>query len=126
MLRLPQDGQSAELNRNAIDESILSLLKEMQYGTMSNTEPRRKRKLNVVAGQSVAAEDTEALEDAEDETSIKKTKRITGVNQPSTSHIPANNTDRIRVKGNGTGKKNKKSIDIEDKTLKKVTVLNVI
>lgn len=51
--RIPTQITDTNKYREAVDESILNLLNDMQYGTMGVKETKTKRKLDVVAGKSV-------------------------------------------------------------------------
>ncbi|KAL0841447.1 hypothetical protein ABMA28_015129 [Loxostege sticticalis] len=50
--RLPNEMERVDESA-AIDETFVKLLKEMRFGTMDITEPKKKRKLDVEAGRSV-------------------------------------------------------------------------
>ncbi|XP_060802603.1 uncharacterized protein LOC132902258 [Amyelois transitella] len=77
--RLPDEVTDTERYKDAVDKSVLNLLSEMRYGTMGIKENTRKRKLNVVAGQSVSASTEEDYVESEPtagpSTSSRKQKR---------------------------------------------------
>ncbi|CAG4984463.1 unnamed protein product [Parnassius apollo] len=58
LARLPDRDLGAD-NQSVVEDSVVTLLREMRYGSMNIIEPKRKRKLNVLPGKSVAAEEIE-------------------------------------------------------------------
>lgn len=75
-----------EDHESAVEDSILTLLKEMRYGSMNIVEPKRKRKLNVLPGKSVAPEEIEDYAETDVDNSManpKKTKYDTSISGPS-------------------------------------------
>lgn len=62
--RIPTQLYNSTRHREAVDESVLTLLNDMRYGTMGVLELKRKRKLDVVVGKSVSAS-TEDYVDSE-------------------------------------------------------------
>lgn len=52
LTRLPKERRT-ENDNSIIDQSFVTLLKEMRFGTMDIKEPTKKKKLDVVAGRSV-------------------------------------------------------------------------
>ncbi|XP_028167146.1 uncharacterized protein LOC114357630 [Ostrinia furnacalis] len=106
LARLPQETVNGEEVKDAIDKSVLNLLKEMRYGSMNIMEPKNKRKINVIAGRSVSNEEMERYAETDPESEIKK-KRM--------------NTEKSKkgsLKGKGVGKRTqKKSEEKENKLL---------
>lgn len=47
--RLPKDSVA---DKDTIEDCFINFLKEMRFGTMNITEPKNKKKLEVVAGRS--------------------------------------------------------------------------
>ncbi|CAG5034100.1 unnamed protein product [Parnassius apollo] len=94
--RLPLQEEDEEVKKKAMNDSVLSLLKEMRYGSMNIREPQKKRKLDVVAGKSVSAEELERNEDREP---LKPKKKRT-----------LKQTNKSTPKGKGVGKKTKSKI----------------
>ncbi|CAH0722756.1 unnamed protein product, partial [Brenthis ino] len=64
LARLPGEDLD-ENHESAVEDSVVTLLKEMRYGSMNIVEPRRKRKLNVLPGKSVAPEEIEDYAEAD-------------------------------------------------------------
>ncbi|CAG5035401.1 unnamed protein product [Parnassius apollo] len=62
--RIPTQSNNSSRQREAVDESVGTLLNDMRYGNMGVKELKRKRKLDVVAGKSVS-ESTEDYVDSE-------------------------------------------------------------
>ncbi|XP_046960613.1 uncharacterized protein LOC124530475 [Vanessa cardui] len=109
--RLPQsgqEGQDPEAHREVINESVLTFLKEMRFGSMNIREPTKKRKLNVVAGQSVAEEDLEDI-------STKNAKTVTLENFEDDEELPDTAETNVPV----TPNKKRKHEDIDKETLEK-------
>lgn len=71
--RLPEDQNNIEKDKDAVDKSVLDLLKEMRYGTMNISEPKKKRKLEVIPGRSIGTDSGDYVE-TEDE-SLRATKK---------------------------------------------------
>lgn len=61
LARLPGEDLD-ENHENAVEDSVVTLLKEMRYSSMNIVEPR-KRKLNVLPGKSVAPVAPEEIEE---------------------------------------------------------------
>ncbi|CAB3233171.1 unnamed protein product [Arctia plantaginis] len=58
-----------------INESVLTILKEMRYGTINVAEPKRKRKIEVESGKSVSLEESYAETEIENQEPKKKNKK---------------------------------------------------
>lgn len=98
--RLPQKKVTTENDKEAVNEAFVKLLKEMRYGTMNITEPKSKKKIEVVAGKSVSEE-----KEREFIVPAKKTKQ----EKPSNNVIELPSThNKKSLKGKGIGKKSKK------------------
>lgn len=85
LARLPGEDLGED-HESAVEDSILTLLKEMRYGSMNIVEPKRKRKLNVLPGKSVAPEEIEDYAETDVDNSManpKKTKYDTSISGPS-------------------------------------------
>ncbi|XP_050560611.1 uncharacterized protein LOC126912470 [Spodoptera frugiperda] len=98
LARLP-GGDLGEDHESAVEDSVVTLLKEMRYGSMNIVEPRRKRKLNVLPGKSVASEEIENYAETDVENSmeiLKKTKYNTSISGPS----GLNNKNKGKAKKN--------------------------
>lgn len=103
--RLPQETNTHE-SKAAVDDSVLDLLKHMRYGSMNIQAPNRKRKLEVIPGKSVTAEDAGA--DNYGETSaVKKSNKKKCTSRPSTSQVPQISEEWKKGKGKGLGKRTK-------------------
>ncbi|CAH2104403.1 unnamed protein product [Euphydryas editha] len=132
LARLP--GEDLDEHESAVEDSVVTLLKEMRYGSMNIVEPRRKRKLNVLPGKSVAPEETEDYAETDVDTSmanLKKTKYDTscpsGLNNKNKGMAKKNTITKLKLKpieenenypnkiepykgkGKGNGKKTKTS-----------------
>ncbi|CAG4947215.1 unnamed protein product [Parnassius apollo] len=70
--RIP-DGDLGADNQSAVEDSLVTLLKEMRYGVMNIIES--KRKLNVLPGKSVVAEEIEDHTETEVDYSIENPKK---------------------------------------------------
>ncbi|KAJ2954347.1 hypothetical protein O0L34_g2605 [Tuta absoluta] len=73
--RLPNEQNGDDVS-SAINDSVIELLKQMRYGTMNVTEPKKKKKLAVVAGKSVTAEDVEKYLGENGETEAAKKSKL--------------------------------------------------
>lgn len=103
LARLPQQEENEEAKITAVSESFYKLLKEMRYGSMNIREPKKKRKLEVVAGRSVSAEEVKKNEDQQETVKPKKMK---------TQKQPSSSTSKLKsLKGKGVGKKTKQNMD---------------
>lgn len=51
LARLPEETQNDEEVKDAIDKSVLNLLKEMRYGSINIKEPKNKKKIDVISGK---------------------------------------------------------------------------
>lgn len=51
LARLPEEAQNDEEAKEAIDKSVLNLLKEMRYGSINIKEPKNKKKIDVISGK---------------------------------------------------------------------------
>lgn len=75
--RLPNETENVN-GTSMIDESFIKILKEMRYGTMNLTEPKKKKKLEVVAGKSVNPEELFSKDEKQKlDNNDKKTGKIT-------------------------------------------------
>ncbi|XP_045497433.1 MFS-type transporter clz9-like [Colias croceus] len=117
--RIPNEINDTERHKEAMDQSVINLLNNMQYDTIAVKDIKRKRKINVVAGKSVGEDFLQAEEDRDTEnvagssTSKKKNcleqnksnkiKKLTEKeNKPQERKKP-----ETSVKGKGIGKKTK-------------------
>lgn len=81
---MPKETVTTDNDKEAVDEAFITLLKEMRYGTMNITEPRNKRKIEVVAGRSVCEQDVgEVVVPAKKNKTVKSSKHDNTL--PSTS-----------------------------------------
>ncbi|CAG4975317.1 unnamed protein product [Parnassius apollo] len=96
LTRLPLQEEDEAVKKKAMNDSVLTFLKEMRYGPMNIREPQKKRKLEVVAGRSVNAEELERNEDQEP---LKPKKKR-----------PLKQTNKSTPKVKGMGKKTKSKI----------------
>lgn len=107
-----------------MDKSVLDLLKEMRYGTMNISEPKKKRKLEVIPGRSIGTDSGDYVE-TEDE-SLRATKKGRQTIEKKKKTI--NNTEEKenkKIKGKGKGKKSKiQDQKIKEKENKKQVVFN--
>lgn len=85
-----------------INESVLTILKEMRYGTINVAEPKRKRKIEVEPGKSVSLDESYAETEIENQEPKKKNKKT---NKESKDNNKQN--EPITKKGKGIGKKTK-------------------
>lgn len=138
--RLPGNHKRHELSmeeKEAIDESVLSLLKEMRYGSQSTRITNKKKKINVIPGKSVEDSDyidsdissSNTVSDIEPKITSKKIERsqnkTTDKNPTQTEKenlIPQ--VTRLNTKGKGIGKKSKPRIE-EKHILKEQEHLNI-
>lgn len=80
LARLPIE----DLDKNyesAVEDSVVTLLKEMRYGSINIVEPRRKRKLNLHQGESVAPEEIEDYAETDVDTSMANLKKKQNMTQ---------------------------------------------
>lgn len=56
--RLPNEGDG--VNLNAVDESFVTFLKEMRYGSLNMSETKTKKKIEVIASKSVDPNELQA------------------------------------------------------------------
>ena len=99
--RLPEVNDSE--NKSVLEKSVLDLLKEMRYGTMNITEPKRKKKLEVIPGRSVGTEGEDNTETEQEKCQEnKKKRRLSKATQDNKENI----TD-VKKKGKGVGKKSR-------------------
>lgn len=96
--RLPEENNN-ENKEDAVEKSVLDILKEMRYGTMNVTESKRKRKLDVIPGRSVGTETEEYVDTEED--NLENTKKIKTTETTTITCIKTK-------KGKGRGKKTKR------------------
>lgn len=96
--RLPEENNN-ENKEDAVEKSVLDILKEMRYGTMNVTESKRKRKLDVIPGRSVGTETEEYVDTEED--NLGNTKKIKTAETTTTTCVETK-------KGKGRGKKTKR------------------
>lgn len=90
----------------AINESVLDMLKDMRYGTMGINEPRRKRKIVVEPGKCTSVEESYVEtepEKNEEPKKIKNTRKKTKTENTNEN----NNKPSTSYKGKGAGKKTK-------------------
>ncbi|KAG6454153.1 hypothetical protein O3G_MSEX008533 [Manduca sexta] len=110
--RLPNWDQDIK-ETEAVDETILDMLKEMRYGTINIVEPKRKKKLNVEAGKSVLCSSEEDYIETEPEyTSASSSVPIPTEKKNKLEGEKATNK---KTKGMGKGKKTKKFQENSDK-----------
>lgn len=102
LTRLPMQEEKEEEKIRAVSDSFTKLLKDMRYGSMNIREPKKKRKLEVVAGKSVSAEEVEVNED---QVPVKPKK------PRNQKKIDESTPKLISLKGKGIGKKTKSSGD---------------
>ncbi|CAG4974683.1 unnamed protein product [Parnassius apollo] len=104
LARLPEEAQSDEEAKEAIDKSVLNLLKEMPHGSINIKEHKNE-------GRSVSHEDVESYADTDTEPEIKK-KRIQKINNTKsakahrstafetiiteTNNLPASDNDQLQ------------------------------
>lgn len=95
LTRLPTEKENPEVIKDAVDESFLKLLKEMRYGTINITEPKKKRQLDVIAGRSVSEEE------------VNSQTSETAAGKPKSNKKAISSASKIMTsgKGKGTGKK---------------------
>lgn len=98
--RLPE-VQNNE-NKSIIEKSVLDLLKEMRYGTMNITEPKRKKKLEIIPGRSVGTESEDYIETEEEES-----QQITKKRRLLSSKITQNNKENTTTNTYDGKEKNK-------------------
>lgn len=108
LARLPLQEECEEIKKNIMTESFLNLLKDMRFGTMNIKEPRKKRKLEVVAGKSVSAEEIKSNEQEQEPIKSKK-KRV--LKKTETIQLKPKS-----LKGKGVGKRTKPITNSEIKT----------
>lgn len=102
--RLPENRQNnIEMDKDALDKSVLDLLKEMRYGTMNITEPRKKKKIEVIAGRSVGTDSLCIVESGEQ---INK-QACEETHDSTNKDTDEKENKKFKGKGKGKGKKNK-------------------
>ncbi|XP_062530744.1 uncharacterized protein LOC134200891 [Bombyx mori] len=107
--RLPEVQNNEK--KTEIEKSVLDLLREMRYGTMNITEPKRKKKLIVIPGRSVGSESEDYIETEQEESQQKPKKadlrsKITQ-NKENTTTNTYDGKENNKYKGKGVGKKTK-------------------
>lgn len=101
--RLPKEVRDDD-DKDAVDKSVLDILKEMRYGTMNLVEPKRKRKLDVIPGRSVGISNSENIE--EEITPVIKKKNISACGNTK-EYNKKEKPEKNIGKGKGKGKKTK-------------------
>ncbi|CAG5040667.1 unnamed protein product [Parnassius apollo] len=96
--RLPEENNN-ENKEDAVEKSVLDILKEMRYCTMNVTESKRKRKLDIIPGRRVGTETEEYVDTDED--NFENTRKIKTAETTTITCIKTK-------KGKGRGKKTKK------------------
>ncbi|XP_039755804.1 uncharacterized protein LOC120630605 [Pararge aegeria] len=96
-------------NKTEIEKSVLDLLKEMRYGTMDITEPKRKKKLEVIPGRSVSNENEDYIEEESQQKTKKRrlTSKIIQNNKENTTTKTYDGKERNKYTGKGVAKKTK-------------------
>lgn len=97
LTRLPDGDQDDNDHLSAVTDYVLDLLKEMRYGSMNITEPKRKRKLNVVAGKSVSFKEIEDYIESGPSGENKK-KKNNDKNAAKKTKMPDNKTKATKEK----------------------------
>lgn len=95
--RLPTHGKeiATENNfRNAIDVTVLSMLKEMRYGSGSTRQSNKKKKIEVVPGRSVENK-------IEDTTEHEFDTEEASANESNTEQIPTISTSKVAKQKRG-------------------------
>ncbi|XP_073954289.1 uncharacterized protein [Choristoneura fumiferana] len=100
LARLPLQEGNEEAKKAAVDNSFVTLLKDMRYGSINIREPIKKRKIEVVSGRSVSFKEIEEQEPV----NPKKKKTLKQTNETTSS-----------LKGKGMGKKTKPKNNIMHK-----------
>lgn len=110
--RLPEIQNNENLTE--VEKSVLDLLKEMRYGTMDITEPKRKKILEIIPGRSVGTESEDYIDTEQQERQQKIRKRgptpkVTKNNKENTTTNIYDGKEKNKcTKGKGVvGKKNK-------------------
>ncbi|CAK1581938.1 unnamed protein product [Parnassius mnemosyne] len=104
--RLPEHEDNKH-RIEAVNESVLDILKEMRYGTTNVVEPKRKRKIEVEPGKCASVEESYVETEVENREPKKKQKKTEKRVKDTKKDQNECNNEQSTFKGKGVGKKTK-------------------